>query len=303
MKSRILCAVLLLFSMTCAVGAQEAQINSPVKGLKHVVVIGIDGYGSAYVDWNEVPTLKRMKENGAWTLKTRCVLPSVSAINWATFFMGAGSELHGYRTWGSEKPDLPSRILTKQGKFPCYFSVAHDQIPNVKTGSVYTWKAIAALHDSERCTETVFIDHKYDESTAKMVEFQQKGMNLSYIYYSEPDCIGHGKGWGSKEYHDVVAQTDGYVGQIIKYLEENDRLKDTVVFFISDHGGIDKGHGHDTMTDMETPFIIYGCGVKPGEIEDVVVNYDLAPTIAWLLGCEAPQVWRGKPIKSAFVTE
>ena len=51
---------------------------------------------------------------------------------------------------------------------------------------------------------------------------------------------------------------------------------------------------------MEVPFLIYGKGVKAGEITDVVVNYDLAATVLWILGAKEPQAWRGQPVKSAF---
>ena len=52
----------------------DATVTNPVK---HVLILGWDGYGSAFVNWDEVPNLKMMRDNGAWTLKTRCVLPSV----------------------------------------------------------------------------------------------------------------------------------------------------------------------------------------------------------------------------------
>ena len=41
-------------------------------------------------------------EDGSYTLKKRSALPSSSAINWASMFMGAGPELHGYTEWGSK---------------------------------------------------------------------------------------------------------------------------------------------------------------------------------------------------------
>lgn len=48
---------------------------------------------------------------GCYTLKKRSVLPSSSAVNWASMFMGAGPELHGYTEWGSKTPELPSRVV------------------------------------------------------------------------------------------------------------------------------------------------------------------------------------------------
>ncbi|MBR5711778.1 MAG: alkaline phosphatase [Thermoguttaceae bacterium] len=293
-----------------AVGQAYAQHDDSAASnpIKHVLLIGWDGYGSAYVNWDEVPNLKMMKENGAWTLKTRCVLPSVSAINWASILMGAGSELHGYRTWGSSKPDLPSRVLTDKGKFPDIFSVVHQQRPDALTASAFTWKTIGDLHENPDEAHTTYIhsdEHAHSpEHYQKLVDttigYLKENSVLTFVYFSEPDVAGHENGWGSEVYHQKVAEMDGYVGQIIKYLQDNDCLKDTLVIFVSDHGGTGKGHGHETMQDMETPFIIYGAGVKKGEIESVVVNYDTAATIAWALQLTAPDCWRGKPVKSAF---
>jgi arylsulfatase A-like enzyme len=77
-------------------------------------------------------------------------------------------------------------------------------------------------------------------------------------------------------------------------------MKNTLVIFTSDHGGTGKGHGDGVMEHMEVPFILYGQGVKPGEIKDVVVHFDVAATIAWALGAPRPQAWRGVPVESAF---
>lgn len=287
--------------------AQDADAPAP-NPVKHVLILGWDGYGSAFVNWDEVPNLKMMRDNGAYTLKTRCVLPSVSAINWATILMGAGSELHGYRTWGSAKPDLPSRVLTDKGKFPDIFSVVHQQRPGALTASTYTWENIKNLHELPDEAHTKYIQKKqtaptpeeYQQLVDTTIGYMKEKSVLTFVYFSDPDVAGHTYGWGSEEYHKKVAELDGYVGQILKYLQDNDRLKDTVVFLVSDHGGTGKGHGHETMQDMETPLLIYGAGVKKGEIESVVVNYDVAATAAWILQLTAPDCWRGKPIKSAF---
>ena len=302
---------LLFAALVCAASFSQAAAQENVANdnpIKHVLILGWDGYGSAYVNWDEVPTLKMMKENGAWTLKTRCVLPSVSAINWATILMGAGSELHGYRTWGSAKPDIPSRVLTDKGKFPDIFSVVHQQRPDALTASTYTWDNIKNLHELPDAEHTKFIQkaqvsptpQEYQKLVDTTIGYMKEKSVLTFVYFTDPDAEGHKYGWGSEEYHKKVAELDGYVGQIIKYLQDNDRLKDTVVFLVSDHGGTGKGHGHDTLQDMETPFIVFGAGVKPGEIKDVIVNYDTAATVAWILQLKAPDCWRGKPVKSAF---
>lgn len=63
---------------------------------KHVVLIGLDGWGAYSVPKADIPTIKQLMADGAYTLEKRSALPSSSAINWASMFMGAGPELHGY---------------------------------------------------------------------------------------------------------------------------------------------------------------------------------------------------------------
>ena len=55
------------------------------------------------------------------------------------------------------------------------------------------------------------------------------------------------------------------------------------------------------MEDMESPFVVFGKNVQSGYlIEEPVVQYDIAATIAYILGLETPAAWRGKPVLSVF---
>ena len=51
-----------------------------VKKAKHVIRIGCDGWGAYGISNAEIPHLKSLMI-GAWSLKTRSVLPSSSAVN------------------------------------------------------------------------------------------------------------------------------------------------------------------------------------------------------------------------------
>ncbi|MBO7680176.1 MAG: alkaline phosphatase family protein, partial [Thermoguttaceae bacterium] len=119
-----LCAMILSLLVMTGASAQDF-VKSPV-GAKHVILIGYDGYGGNYVQWDQLPNLSRFRDQGAWTLKKRSIIPSASALNWATILMGAGSELHGFRTWGSKVPDLASAFLTENGLFPDIFYMARQ---------------------------------------------------------------------------------------------------------------------------------------------------------------------------------
>ena len=72
---------------------------------KHVVLIGLDGWGAYSVPKADIPHIKQLMAEGSYTLEKRSVLPSSSAVNWASMFMGAGPELHGYTEWASKTPE------------------------------------------------------------------------------------------------------------------------------------------------------------------------------------------------------
>ena len=292
----LLGAFILSLLMMTGTKAQDF-VNSPV-GAKHVILIGYDGYGGNYVQWDQLPNFSRLRDGGAWTLKKRSVIPSSSAINWATILMGAGSELHGFRTWGSKAPDLPSAFLTENGMFPDIFYLTRQTYPEAKLCTCYTWGGIGYLFDKKVMDDDQHV--KSAEEVCRLGLEYEKDATLAFIYFSEPDAAGHSIGWGTQEYYDAVKNLDGFLGQLLDYLEANNRFEDTVVMFTSDHGGIEKGHGGETMEEMEAPFLVYGCGVKPGEITDVVAGYDIAATIAWVLGIAPHQAWRGRAITSAF---
>ncbi|MDD3586988.1 MAG: alkaline phosphatase [Thermoguttaceae bacterium] len=294
-----LCGLLAVIACLSSVKGQAQTIKSPVPGIEHVVLIGADGFGAHYLKWDELPNLKELKDNGAWTVKMRSVLPSASAINWASILMGAPSEVHGYRTWGSKVPDLPPLTVTDKGKFPCIFSVLRDQYPNAFSAAVYSWDGIGYLYENADVNKQGYFKTD-DEVVAKGIEFLAGKPALAFIYFHEPDTIGHKIGWGTPEYQKMMTTIDTHVGKILAYLRSSGLIKTTLVVFISDHGGTGKRHGEGIMQHMEVPWILYGPGVKKGELKDCIVNYDNAATIAWVLGLKAPQVWRGQAIRSAF---
>ena len=55
---------------------------------RRLVFIGLDGWAGNTYDQSEMPYTKQLAAEGALTLKKRAVLPSSSAVNWASIFMG-----------------------------------------------------------------------------------------------------------------------------------------------------------------------------------------------------------------------
>lgn len=272
---------------------------------KHVVLIGLDGWGAYSVSKAEIPNIRKMMNEGCHTLKKRSALPSSSAINWASMFMGAGPELHGYTQWGSKVPELPSREVTENGIFPTIFYLLHKARPEAEIGCLYEWEGIKYLVD------TLALDYhvqapdynKHPEALCGMAEkyIKEKTPVLLAVCFDNPDHVGHAAGHDTPEYYAKLNELDIYVARIVQAVKDAGMFDNTIFIITADHGGINKGHGGKTMQEMETPFIICGKNVKKGgEFSESMMQYDVASTIAYIFGLKQPQVWIGRPMKQVF---
>ena len=292
------CITLVMLLVSCNTETKNVE---PKPLAKHVVLIGSDGFGAYAFKKAKAPNLRRMMGEGAYSLKARAVLPSSSAVNWASMIMGSGPELHGYTEWGSKTPEVPSRVIGKGGIYPTIFSLIDEQIPTAKKGVSYKWGGIGYLFE-KKMVDLDFNGESDESSADKALEFIEREKPVfTFIHFDEPDGAGHNIGHDTPEYYEAVEIIDGLVGKILKSLEENGMIEETIIIFSSDHGGIEKGHGGKTLLEMEIPWIIYGKNVPPkGELKTSIVTYDTAATIAHILDIIAPEFWRGKPVIKAF---
>jgi arylsulfatase A-like enzyme len=83
-------------------------------------------------------------------------------------------------------------------------------------------------------------------------------------------------------------------------LEEQSALDSTYVLVTSDHGGKGRGHGKNSLAEIQIPWILAGPEVAQGQLASAVYTYDSAATIAWILGIHPPDCWIGRPVVTAF---
>ena len=298
MRKTYLYLVLVLLVFLDACKSKKVEVDTSQAIVKHVILIGSDGFGAYAFDKAKVPNLRMMMNKGSYSLKARSVLPSSSAVNWASMIMGSGPELHGFTEWGSKTPELPSRIVEKDSMYPTIFSLIDEQMPNARMGVSYTWGGIGYLFEKS------IVDLNYngtsDEKTITqaMDFFLKEKPTLTFIHLTHPDNEGHEIGHDTPEYYTAVEKIDSQIGGIINTLKNNNMMDNTVIIFSSDHGGVGKGHGGKTLLEVEIPWIIYGKNIlNKGKLQTSIVTYDTAPTIAYLLGLKTPDFWRGKPVK------
>lgn len=271
----------------------------------HVVMIAFDGWGAYSVPKAEIPNIRQLMNEGCYTLKKRSVLPSSSAINWASMFNGAGTEIHGYTEWNSQTPEIPSRVVNKHGVFPTIYSLLDEQCPLAETGCLAEWEGIKYLIDS-LAVDYWGLSVNYEEQPQRLCEMAEEYIKSKKpifvsICFDQLDHVGHADGHDTPSYYNKLNELDAYVGRIIKVLKEIGIYDDTVIIVTADHGGINKGHGGKTLQEMEVPFIISGKNIRSGgEFKESMMQFDTAATIAYALGLKQPQVWIGRPMVQVF---
>ncbi len=105
-----------------------------------------------------------------------------------------------------------------------------------------------------------------------------------------------------------VAYADAHVGQILSALEEKGVMDELVIIISSDHGenlgelGIYGEHATADFITTRIPMIIRFPGGKVGGVDEGLhYQLDLAPTLADLLGVEAPERWDGQSYANAIL--
>lgn len=289
-----LSALLSLGACDCKETAQTEPIAS------HVFLIGLDGWGSWCMETGECPFIREMMQEGSYTLNKRTVLPSSSGPNWAAMMNGTPVEATGIIS-NNATPDFKPLVLTEHNAQPTFFHQLKQVCPEAETGVICEWGDFLnytdpacvdyqkKIHDPETFTEAVV------EESVQYI--QEKKPVLCFIHIDALDHKGHANGQGSPEYYAELPLVDSRVQRIVEGIKAAGIYEDSIIMLTSDHGHLGTGHGGTSMLEMETPFVIFGKGVKKNhEIQETVLEYDIAATVAKILNLPVPQSWRGIPM-------
>lgn len=296
----------LILAWLAVMAGAIASAPAAAQTADHVIVVGVDGLSPDGVMKADTPTLHDMMKRGAWSMHARGVLPTTSGANWASIINGAGPEQHGVTSndWRVGEFNFPTSVAGSGGFFPSIFQVLTEQKPTWEVGSIYNWDGFGNLYDHR------FVDYdvhgKDEDETAALAAayIKTKRPRFLFVHLDHVDHAGHAHGHGSRRYYEAVAKADALIDDIRQATVEAGIADRTVILVTSDHGGVGKGHGGESLAELEIPWIAYGPAVKPGLQLDLPINtFDTAATAAWLLGAKIPFAWLGRPVTSAIKGE
>lgn len=299
MRSTFLLALLGLVAECMTTGAHARTARTVTPAAAHVIIVGVDGLSPDGVMKADTPTLHDMMRKGSWSLHARGVLPTTSGANWASIIDGVGPEQHGVTSndWKVGEFNFPTSVIGSGGFFPSIFQVLSEQHPEWEVASIYEWDGFGNLYDHR------FVDYdahgKDPDDTAALAAayIKAKRPEFLFVHLDLVDAAGHAYGHGTPRYYEAVAKADTLIAKIRKAAADAGIADDTVMIVTSDHGGVGKGHGGETLAELEIPWIAAGKTIKPGVELDLPINtFDTAATAAWLLGARIPYAWLGRAV-------
>ena len=264
----------------------------------YVIVISVDGMGSAYVApllaqglSNELVNIKRVMNEGAGTLNARCDYNyAVTLPNHVTMMTSRGvlgTDGHG---WTSNTDPGAATLESNKGTYvDSGFAVAHDA--GLRTG-IWSGKSKFSLFQQSYSATTGAADTNGVDNGRDKIDFDLISNGISaanitinftnqmtatpchfaFLHYQDPDATGHSSGWStdpSSAFATTLKAVDNAIGVIVQMIEASPVLDGrTAIVLTADHGGHGTTHGDTSPPsnplDFTVPFYVWGPGVTAG---------------------------------------
>lgn len=299
---RLFSLTLLALALCQATFAEEAPKRS-----KRVVMISLDGVSVAGFQTAKTPNLDALMAEGALSTTTRIVMPSVTLPNWTSMLTGSGPEQHGTvdNGWQIDKFILPPVAKDADGYYPSVFSILKENVPTIKTAFYYNWPNLIYPYNKKNLDEISYLDNdgyieNYDKAFNFIVKHKQDP-TLVFLYSGHTDNAGHKHKWEAPGYIKSIEEADVQIGIFLQKMKDAGLYEGTTFLFLSDHGGIEYGHGGVTVNEMIVPWGITGPSIKKGyQITEPNNTVNTGSVILRLFKVKQPAAWTGQIVDGMF---
>lgn len=272
-----------------------------------ILIIGLDGICVDGFRQAHTPNLDAMLAEGILSTDTRVVMPSNTQPNWMSHLSGSGPEIHGVdrNDWQLDNHTLPALVKDDEGYYPTLFKILKDNIPGINTAFYYNWAELINPYNRRYLDEISFEENdRYTDNYNKAFDFMLKHRNeptVVFLYTVHTDHAGHNHKWMSPEYIAAIEEADVNIGKLLERMKSENIYDNTHIMFITDHGGINYGHGGMTTNEMIVPWGIRGPGIVRGKkMTEPNNTVNTASVILSLFGIKQPLYWTGEIPESIF---
>jgi predicted AlkP superfamily pyrophosphatase or phosphodiesterase len=252
-----------------APGAQAARRASA----ETVVVISVDALNPAALrrlGTARAPHLNALVADGASTLNARTereltlTLPNHTGMVTGRRIQASRGG-HGV-TWNDDRRRPATVQAAAGGPVESVFTVVDDA--GLSAG-FFASKSKFSLWDRSWPLATdaqTIVEDNQDLVRAFKRDLRGSTRALRFLHLSEPDVVGHDRGFMGPAYLRAVQRTDRRVGAVLDLLRSDARYAGrTTVILTADHGGRGASHSDPTKVyDYRVPFVVWGAGVDPG---------------------------------------
>jgi hypothetical protein len=263
--------------------------------IRHVLIISEDGLrpdavSSMHLKWHEL-----LQKHGSYSFHAKTIRDASTLPAHASMLSGFEPRTHGL-TWNNWRPS--------QGfiKTPTIFTRAQDA--GLST-AFFTGKS-KLRHIVPPGTVGVYerpgyYCKKVAEQAARYLTHEKPA--LAFVHFSDPDEVGHSKGWMSSQQKKAIEGSDRCLGILYEALESSGLIEDTLIIVSADHGGHNRVHSGAKLIDREIPWIACGPGVRAdNQLKSDISTVDTAATALYALGLPIPSDIVGKPRVEIFET-
>jgi predicted AlkP superfamily pyrophosphatase or phosphodiesterase len=309
--------IILLFAGLLSSAFCKKQLD-PNK--KRVLLIGVDGLLQTCMDKAHIEQFKLLEKQGSYTYNARTAIEAMSGPGWSNILCGLETEDTGVTGNDWVAPWLygyPAKIdpLTNNDPFPCVFSEIKRNNKNALVKVTWAWDWFINLGNisipgsidvedlcdpGDSMSESILCDL---DTVRNGLRHMGEDFDFLFTYFGSVDETGHTYGFCGPEYIERVSGVNKNIEILLEGLKNNGIEENTYVILTTDHGAAfgTKKHGFQTDENMYIPFYIRGPGIKKGyELQDLVKNADVTPTVLHMLGFGSDKLWRSRVVSEAW---
>lgn len=270
-----------------AAGRASAPSGSPTDPAQapdatRVIAISVDGLNTAAITRlgsEGAPTLTRLLAEGAGTLNARTEYEQNVTLPNHTSMMTSRRIDRRYGGHGVTWDDDRRRMTVKRAAGHGVKSVFSEVHADGGSTALFSTKEKFALY--QRSWKRGMDRFVVNEDQRRLVrtaiaDLKSTDRSFTFLHVSLPDRFGHLYGGMSAQYLNAVRRTDRHLGELLAAIDSNARLTDDVaVVLTADHGFLEGSTSHSpkVLSDYRIPFVVWGAGVRAGDLYDLNPDY------------------------------
>ena len=224
------------------------------RSLNNVVIISVDALHPDALQQAKIPTLSKLMQSGAYTLKGRSTEPPKTLIAHTAMFTGLspGESRKVDNDWVPGEETVQAETL--------FDSARHH---GFKTGYFYSKEKLGYL-----VNDAIDVHEWSRDSAIDLAEafIRTPGRHFVFLHISGLDQVGPQNGWLSPEYLEELSFIDNYLSSLIESIKGGQRY---LIIVTSDHAGHEKTHGGHHPEDYRLPLVVCSDAVPVNQYQNI----------------------------------